>query len=142
MPKMSRIYGNFRWTFTPQHRFHENMKRLQIPSIMQIFQTWDFQCQIHTVLFKIINHQRSNKHFLILLCSLARYSQEPKMKKFFEILWVHFEKSAILYFYWPKSWIWRTLQKVLNIFCRWHLHNASKEVFCRNFFFLNFMHGF
>ena len=47
------------------------------------------------------------------------------------------EKSQ---FDWPKSWIWRTLEKVMNIFCKWHFHSASKEVFWakKN---LNFMHG-
>ena len=47
----------------------------------------------------------------------------------FEIPWVLFEKSLSLYFDWPKSWIWRTLEQVMNIFCIWHFHNASKELF-------------
>ena len=75
------------------------------------------------------NEPSKNKHFLILLSSLARNSQEPKLKRIFEIPWVLFEKSLSLYFDWPKSWIWRTLEKVMNIFCKWHFHNASKEVF-------------
>ena len=29
----------------------------------------------------------------------------------------------------------------MNIFCKWHFHNASKEVFWSKIFF-NFMHGF
>jgi hypothetical protein len=33
------------------------------------------------------------------------------------------------------------IEKVMNIFCKWHFHNASKEVFWQTFF-LNFMHGF
>ena len=87
------------------------------------------------------NEPSKNKHFLILLSSLARNSQEPKLKRIFEIPWVLFEKSLSLYFDWPKSWIWRTLEKVMNIFCKWHFHNASKEVFWPKFF-LNFMHRF
>ena len=63
------------------------------------------------------------------------------MKRIFEIPWVLFEKSLSLYFDWPKSWIWWTLEQVMDIFCIWHFHNASKEVFWPNFF-LNFMHGF
>ena len=82
---------------------------------------------IHTIFSN--NELSKNKHFLILLSSLARYTQDPKLKRIFEILWDLFEKSAILYFYWPKSWIWRTLEKVMNIFCKWHFHNASKEDF-------------
>ena len=35
--------------------------------------------------------------------------------------------------FWKKSlfvsWIWRTLEQVMNIFCNWHFHSASKEVF-------------
>ena len=63
------------------------------------------------------------------------------MKRIFEIPWVLFEKSANLYFDWPKSWIWRTLEQVTNNFSKWLFHNASKEVFwSKNF--LNFMHGF
>ena len=63
------------------------------------------------------------------------------MKRIFEIPWVLFEKSANLYFDWPKYWIWRTLEQVTNNFSKWHFHNASKEVFWpkKN---LNFMHGF
>ena len=76
-----------------------------------------------------------------MLSSLARNSQEPKLKRIFEIPWVLFEKSLSLYFDWPKSWIWRTLEKVMNIFCKWHFHNASKEVFWPKKF-LNFMHRF
>ena len=85
------------------------------------------------------NEPSKNKHFLILPSSLARNSQEPKLKRIFEILWVLFEKSLSLYFDWPKSRIWRTLEKVTNIFCKWHFHNASKEVFLPKKF-LNFMH--
>ena len=63
------------------------------------------------------------------------------MKRIFEIPWVLFEKSANLYFDWPKYWIWRTLEQITNNFSKWHFHNASKEVFWpkKN---LNFMHGF
>ena len=61
------------------------------------------------------------------------------MKRIFEIPWVLFEKSANLYFDWPKYWIWRTLEQVTNYFSKWHFHNAWKEVFWPKFF-LNFMH--
>ena len=87
------------------------------------------------------NEPSKNKHFLILLSSLARNSQEPKLKRIFEIPWVLFEKSLSLYFDWPKSWIWRTLEKVMNIFCKWHFHNASKEVLWQKRKLI-FMHGF
>ena len=87
------------------------------------------------------NEPSKNMHFLILLPSLARNSQEPKFKRIFEIPWVLFEKSLILYFDWPKFWIWQSLEKVMNIFCKWHFDNASKEVFWQKKI-LNFMHGF
>ena len=80
-------------------------------------------------LYFYYNVPSKNKHFLILLSSLARNSQEPKLKRIFEIPWVLFEKSLSLYFDWPKSWIWQTLEQVMNSFCKWHFHNASKEVF-------------
>ena len=51
------------------------------------------------------------------------------------------EKSLTLYFDWPKSWIWPTLEQVMDIFCTWHFHNASKEDFWPKTF-LNFMHRF
>ena len=63
------------------------------------------------------------------------------MKRIFEIPWVLFEKSVNLYFDWPKSWIWRTLEQITNNFSKWHFYNASKEVFWPKKF-LNFMHGF
>jgi hypothetical protein len=87
------------------------------------------------------NEPSKNEHFLILLSSLARNSQEPKLKRIFEIPWVLFEKSLSLYFDWSKSWIWWTLEKVMNIFCKWHFHNASKEVFWPKKV-LNFMYRF
>ena len=83
------------------------------------------------------NEPSKNKHFLILLSSLARNSQEHKLKRIFEIPWVLFEKSLSLYFDWPKSWIWRTLEKVVNIFCKWHFHNTSKEVFWSKKFWIS-----
>ena len=46
-----------------------------------------------------------------------------------------------MYFLLHKSWIWWTLGYVMDIFCKWHFHNASKEVF-RPKNFLNFMHQF
>ena len=46
----------------------------------------------------------------------------------FEILKVLFEKISVFYSDWPKSWIWQTLGQVRDIFCKCHLHNASKEV--------------
>ena len=63
------------------------------------------------------------------------------MKRIFEIPWVLFEKSVNLYFDWPKSWIWRTLEQITNNFSKWHFYNASKEVFWPKKI-LNFMHGF
>ena len=36
-----------------------------------------------------------------------------------------------MYFDWPKSWIWRTLEQVVDIFCIWHFQNASKEGFSK-----------
>ena len=96
-----------------------------------------FQITTLTTLYFYNNEPSKNKHFLILLSSLARNSQEPKLKRIFEIPWVLFEKSLSLYFDWPKSWIWRTLEKVMNIFCKWHFHNASKEVFWQKKFWIS-----
>ena len=43
-----------------------------------------------TTLYFYNNEPSKNKHFLILLSSLARNSQEPRLKRIFEILWVLF----------------------------------------------------
>ena len=51
------------------------------------------------------------------------------------------EKLSTFYSDWPKSWIWRTLGHFRDIFCKCHIHNASKEVFQPKYF-LNFMHEF
>ena len=72
--------------------------------------------QFWCTLYFYNNEPSKNKHFLILLSSLARNSQEPKLKRIFEILWVLFEKISVFYSYWPKSWIWRTLGHVIAIF--------------------------
>jgi hypothetical protein len=39
------------------------------------------------------------------------------------------KKISIFYSDWPKSWIWGNLGDVRDIFCKCHLHNATKEVF-------------
>ena len=78
------------------------------------------------------NEPSKNKHFLILLSRVTRYSQEPGLKRIFEILWVLFEEISSFYSDWPKFWIWQTLGHVRDIFCNCHLHNASKEVFWPN----------
>ena len=54
---------------------------------------------------------------------------------------VLFEKISVFYFDWPKSWICQTLRHVRDIFCKFYLHNTSKEVYWpkKN---LNSMHGF
>ena len=44
-------------------------------------------------------------------------------------MWVLFKKILVLYSDRPKSWIWLTLGHVRDIFCKFHLHNTSKEVF-------------
>ena len=100
-------------------------------------------------LFSIIVHFIwAHRYFLILLSSIARYSQEPWLKRIFEILWVLFEKIPVFYFYRPKSWILRTLGHVRNIFLNfifimlqrksfgqkkfWIPRTGSKLSFCQN----------
>ncbi len=97
-------------------------------------------CSLYTLYF-YNNEPSKNKHFLILLSSLARNSQEPKLKRIFEILWVLFEKISVFQNEVPKSWIWWILEHVRNIFCKYHFHNTSKEVFQPKKF-LNSMYGF
>ena len=63
-----------------------------------------------------------------------RNKQVPRLKIFFEILWVLFLEISVFYSDWSKSWIWRTLGHIRDIFCKCYLHNASKQVFCPNFF--------
>ena len=47
--------------------------------------------------------------------------------------------NLLLYCFLHKSWIWRTLGHVINIFSNCHFHNASKDLVI---FFSNFMHWF
>ena len=57
-------------------------------------------------------------------------SQEPKTKqKKINFREGFFQKIPFLYFFLHKSWIWRTLGYVMNIFSYCHFHNASKEYF-------------
>ena len=85
------------------------------------------QCCYFTLYF-YNNEPSKNKHFLILLSSLARYSQEPRLKRMFEILWVLFEKISVFYSDWPKSWIWRTLGHVRDIVCKCHFRNTTRNL--------------
>ena len=57
------------------------------------------------------------------------------MKRIFEILWVLFEKS--LYFDWPKSLIWRTLEQVMNIFVYGTFIMNRKKSFGQMFFWIS-----
>jgi hypothetical protein len=40
-----------------------------------------------------------------------------------------FLENLLFYFFLHKSWIWRALGRVMNIFSYWHFHNALKEHF-------------
>ena len=124
-----------RKSFTRKMCCHQNSNFFSLVCFLQ-------ECRTSShCIFKIMNHQRISKYFLILLSGLARYSQEHKLKIIFEILQVLFEKVPVFYSDWPNSWIWRILGHVRDIFCKCHLHNASKEVFLPKHF-LNSMHRF
>ena len=97
---------------------------------------WIWNSVSQTTLYFYNNEPSKNKHFLILLSSLARNSQEPNTKRIFEILWVLFERISVFYSYLLKSWIWRNLEQVRNIFWTCHLHNASHKSFGKIFFWI------
>ena len=65
---------------------------------------WIIKALLYTLYF-YNNEPSKKKHFLILISSLARNSQEPKLKRIFEIVWVLFENLSVFYSDWPKSWI-------------------------------------
>ena len=67
-----------------------------------------------TLLFYKFEYQKE-RHLLILLSMLARYSSEPKLKMIFEMLWVLFERISVFYNDWPRSWISQTLGHVMDI---------------------------
>ena len=86
-----------------------------------------------TLLFYKFEYQKE-RHLLILLSMLARYSSEPKLKMIFEMLWVLFERISVFYNDWPRSWISQTLGHVMDI--------LNVIFIILQFFFSNFMHGF
>ena len=95
-----------------------------------MWQEDQLKCKVSKNILHFYNNEPSkNKHYPIFLSSLARYSQEPRLKRIFEILWVLFEIISVFFSDWPKCWILRTLGNIRDIFCKCHLHNASKEVF-------------
>ena len=71
---------------------------------------------IESTLYFYNNEPSKNKCFPILVFSLARYLQEPRLKRIFEILWVLFEKILVFYSDWPRSLIWWTMGHARNIF--------------------------
>ena len=71
----------------------------------------------------------------------SRDSQEPKTKIIFQLSRGLFQKIPFLYFFLHKSWIWRTLGRVIKKVSYCHFYNASKENFWPKKI-LNFMHGF
>ena len=66
----------------------------------------------------LIQHSRS-----------LRDSQEPKTKRNFQFSRGLFQKIPFLYFFLHKSWIWRTMGHVIDIFSYCHFQTASKECF-------------
>ena len=94
----------------------------------------------HTGFFTIMNTQKKGT-FWFCFPGLLGIHRNPKWKDFFKSREFFFEKSLCLYFDWQKFWIWGTLEQVMDIFCIWHFHNASKKSFGQKNF-LNFMHGF
>ena len=73
--------------------------------------------------------QQKNQPLPIQRSRPSVYSQEPKTTKKFQFSRWLFQKIPFLYFFLHKSWIWRTLGHVMNIFSYWHFYNASKEYF-------------
>ena len=69
-----------------------------------------------------------------MLSSLARNSQELRLQRIFEILWVLFEKIPLFYFNWPKSLIWGILGHVGDIFCKLHLLMLQNKFFGQKIF--------
>ena len=84
---------------------------------------------------------QKNQPLLIYHSNCSRDSQEPKTKTIFQFSRWLFQKIPFLYFFLRKSWIWRTLGHVMEIFSYCHFHNASKECFWPKKF-LNFLHMF
>ena len=72
---------------------------------------------------------QKNQPLLIYPFRCLRDSQKPKTKIFFQLSKGLFQKIPFLYFLVHKSWIWRTLGHVMDIFSCCHFHNASKECF-------------
>ena len=69
--------------------------------------------------------QQKNQPLLIQRSRPSRDSQEPKTTKKFQFSRWLFQKIPFLYFFLHKSWIWRTLGHVMNIFSYWHFHNNT-----------------
>ena len=69
----------------------------------------------------------AKKKPLPIQCSWRlRDSQEPKAtKNFFQFSRWLFQKIPFLYFFLHKSWIWRTMGHVMNIFSYWHIQHGS-----------------
>ena len=108
-PCIKEVHGfrpstHFNWNWSG-HIPHLFPWQNQTPCIrIQCLGNARYSCNNITTTLSFYNNEPSkNKHFLILLSSLARNSQEPELKRIFEIPWVLFEKSLSLYFDWPKS---------------------------------------
>ena len=110
---LTRIYGNFCHDASIQISWkYEKTKKCQ--ALCKFFRPEIFN--VGFTLYFYNNEPSKNKHFLILLSSLVRYSQEPRLKKFFEILWVLFERILVFYSDLPKS---------QDTFCKCHPHKIS-----------------
>ena len=87
-------------------------------------------------LYRFLDNQKNTRSQFIIP-GLREIHRNPKQNKNFNSCKYFLENPLFVL----KSWIWRTLGQVMNIFSYCHFHNASKECFQpkKN---LNFMHWF
>ena len=133
VPKMA---SHYHWEICLADIDQGSAESIDVP-FKKFLKLSDFESRhenLGSILYILASHtactgfQMAKKYLLPIQCFRpSRDSQGPRTKKnqFSRGL---FQKIPFLYFFLHKSWIWRTLEHVMEFFyC--HFHNASKECF-------------
>ena len=93
------------------------------------------------ILYRFLDNQKNTRSQFSVPGLQKIHRNLKKKKKIFNSHEGFFRKSPFCTFLLHKSWIWRTLGHVMDIFSYCHFHNASKECFWPKIF-SNFMPRF
>ena len=104
--------------------FFFSLPKIKIQSVGILY----VQPNRYTLLVQDFRLQK-NYHSQFSVPGLWEIHRNLKQQKKIQFAQWLLQKIPFLYFFLHRSWMWRTLGHVMNIFYYWHFHNDSKEYF-------------